>query len=80
MAFDAAAREVGFVGFGFYPRSGFIHVDLGPARQWGDRFPVRHPASRAVSRYAPLGVHRDRARGISVTIYARLNDWKQGRR
>ena len=40
-AFEAAAREVGFLGFGFYPRSGFIHVDLGPARQWGERFPVR---------------------------------------
>ncbi|MCG6559110.1 D-Ala-D-Ala carboxypeptidase family metallohydrolase [Ruegeria sp. 1NDH52C] len=38
--FEAAAREVGFLGFGFYPRSGFIHVDLGPARQWGERFPV----------------------------------------
>ena len=32
VAFEAAAREVGFLGFGFYPRSGFIHVDLGPAR------------------------------------------------
>ncbi|XDA97042.1 D-Ala-D-Ala carboxypeptidase family metallohydrolase [Sulfitobacter sp. LCG007] len=40
-AFEAAAREVGFLGFGFYPRSGFIHVDLGPARQWGERFPAR---------------------------------------
>jgi hypothetical protein len=40
VAFEAAARAVGFLGFGFYPRSGFIHVDLGPARQWGDRFPV----------------------------------------
>ncbi|MGS4947974.1 YcbK family protein [Meridianimarinicoccus sp. RP-17] len=39
--FEAAAREVGFLGFGFYPRSGFIHVDLGPARQWGERFPAR---------------------------------------
>ncbi len=39
--FEAAAREVGFLGFGFYPRSGFIHVDLGPARQWGERFPER---------------------------------------
>ena len=29
-AFGAAAREVGFLGFGFYPRSGFMHVDLGP--------------------------------------------------
>ena len=26
VAFEAAAREVGFLGFGFYPRSGFIHV------------------------------------------------------
>ena len=41
VAFEAAARAVGFDGFGFYPRSGFIHVDLGPARQWGERFPVR---------------------------------------
>ena len=41
VAFEAAAREVGFLGFGFYPRSGFIHVDLGPARQWGERFPPR---------------------------------------
>jgi len=40
-AFEAAAREVGFLGFGFYPRSGFIHVDLGPARSWGDPFPAR---------------------------------------
>jgi zinc D-Ala-D-Ala carboxypeptidase len=44
VVFEAAAREVGFLGFGFYPRSGFIHVDLGPARQWGDRFPVRTTA------------------------------------
>ena len=40
-AFEAAAREVGFRGFGFYPRSGFMHVDLGPARSWGERFPKR---------------------------------------
>ena len=40
-AFEAEAREVGFLGFGFYPRSGFMHIDLGPARQWGERFPAR---------------------------------------
>ncbi|MCR9151206.1 MAG: D-Ala-D-Ala carboxypeptidase family metallohydrolase [Rhodobacteraceae bacterium] len=54
-AFESAAREAGFLGFGFYPRSGFMHVDLGPARQWGERFPVRSvpfaaetPAAREV--------------------------------
>ncbi len=36
-----AARAVGFLGFGTYPRSGFMHIDLGPARSWGDPFPVR---------------------------------------
>ncbi len=46
-AFEAAEREVGFLGFGFYPRSGFMHVDLGPARQWGERFPVRATAFAA---------------------------------
>jgi len=44
LASEAAARAVGFLGFGFYPRSGFMHIDLGPARQWGERFPVRATA------------------------------------
>lgn len=42
-AFEAAAREAGFLGFGFYPRSDFIHIDLGPKREWGERFPPRPP-------------------------------------
>ncbi|MEX2375219.1 MAG: D-Ala-D-Ala carboxypeptidase family metallohydrolase [Dehalococcoidia bacterium] len=44
VAFEDAARAVGFLGFGFYPRSGFIHIDLGPARIWGERFQVRPTA------------------------------------
>jgi len=44
IAFEAAARAVGFLGFGFYPRSGFMHVDLGSTRQWGERLPVRATA------------------------------------
>ena len=40
-AFMAAARAVGFLGFGTYPRSGFMHIDLGPARRWGEPFPPR---------------------------------------
>ncbi len=130
VAFEAAARAVGFLGFGFYPRSGFMHVDLGPARQWGERFPPRPapfaaetPPVREVladsrtlqgggaagvatlgaagvqvaqsvmaetqSAVLPLVPYLDTLRwvfiavalgGIAVTIYARLDDWKRGRR
>jgi len=130
VAFEAAAREVGFLGFGFYPRSGFMHVDLGPARSWGERFPVRATAFAAETSPArevladsrtmkgggaagvatlgatsvevaqqvmaetqsailPLVPYLDTLRwvliavalvGIAVTIYARLDDWKRGRR
>jgi len=130
VAFEAAAREVGFLGFGFYPRSGFIHIDLGPARQWGDRFPVRaagfapeSPPAREVlaesrtmrgtgaagvatvgaaavevaqevlteaqDAVLPLVPYLDTLRwlfialalaGISVAVWARVDDWKKGRR
>jgi len=129
-AFEAAAREVGFFGFGYYPRSGFMHVDLGPARQWGERFPIRATAfaeetqparevltdSRTMKGGGAVGVatlgaagielaqnvlsetqsavlppvpYLDTLRwvfiaaalvGVAVTIYARLDDWKRGRR
>lgn len=32
--FEAAARSVGFTGFGFYKDSNFMHIDTGPAREW----------------------------------------------
>ena len=130
VAFEAAARAVGFLWFGFYPRSGFMHVDLGPARQWGERFPVRAtafaeeaPPAREVlaqsrtmkgggaagvatlgaagvevaqnvladtqAAVLPLVPYLDTLRwmfiavalgGIVVTIYARLDDWKRGKR
>lgn len=44
-AFEAAAREAGFTGFGFYPKQNFMHIDTGPSRQWGTRFPPR-PVTR----------------------------------
>ena len=40
-AFEAAAREAGFQGFGYYPRVNMMHIDLGPARRWGTPFPPR---------------------------------------
>ena len=129
-AFEAAARAVGFRGFGFYPRSGFIHIDLGPARSWGERFPkratafaVETPPAREVlaesrtlkgggaagvatigaagvevaqevlaetqGAILPLVPYLDTLRwvfiavalaGIAVAIYARLDDWRTGRR
>jgi zinc D-Ala-D-Ala carboxypeptidase len=39
VAFEAAARAVGFLGFGFYPRSGFMHIDLGPCAAVGRAVP-----------------------------------------
>jgi zinc D-Ala-D-Ala carboxypeptidase len=37
--FEIAAREVGFRGIGYYVKQGFMHIDLGPERTWGTRFP-----------------------------------------
>jgi hypothetical protein len=37
--FEAAARDAGFLGFGYYPKSGFMHIDTGPARSWGTHWP-----------------------------------------
>ena len=45
--FIAAAREAGFTGIGTYPRSNFVHIDIGAARVWGEPFPDR------ASRFAP---------------------------
>ena len=33
--FEAAARAEGFTGFGYYPRSGFMHIDTAEPRSWG---------------------------------------------
>lgn len=43
LAFEAAARAVGFSGFGAYPDRNFMHVDIGPARSWGTPFPADAP-------------------------------------
>ena len=78
--FAEAARAVGFLGFGTYPRSGFMHIDLGPARSWGEPFPVRQvpfvaetpPAHEAIAQSRSLkgtgaaGVATISAAGVEV--------------
>jgi hypothetical protein len=129
--FEEAAREAGFLGFGFYPdrRHDFIHVDLGPAREWGTRWPVTVPTftpeppalrplneSRTMRGSGAAGVATVGAAGVEVAqdvlaetqsaiqplvpwfdtlrwvfiavalagmgvaVYARWDDWRQGRR
>lgn len=38
--FERHARAAGFTGFGFYKHQNFMHIDTGPAREWGDRWPA----------------------------------------
>lgn len=47
--FEAAARKVGFTGFGYYPKNGFMHIDIGPARTWGTKFPPRNKTTATPS-------------------------------
>jgi len=74
--FEAAARSVGFTGFGYYPRSGFMHVDTGPARSWGTPWPrtatswptepPRHPESVREDREAQAAAGAGVAGAVAV--------------
>lgn len=41
--FEKLARDAGFTGLGFYPHKGFMHIDVGPAREWGPRWESTQP-------------------------------------
>ena len=58
--FAEAARAVGFLGFGTYPRSGFMHIDLGPTRVWGEPFPKRAVAFAEETRPAREAIAQSR--------------------
>ncbi|PQO21795.1 peptidase M15, partial [Rhodobacteraceae bacterium WD3A24] len=129
--FEREARAVGFKGFGYYPRSGFMHVDLGPERSWGEPwlaadsapFSTERPPARerlaesrtmtgagtagaatvgagaaevaqeavteAQGQLQAIAPYLDSMRwvlialalgGVALAVYARLDDWKTGRR
>jgi zinc D-Ala-D-Ala carboxypeptidase len=75
-AFEKAARAAGFTGFGYYPNSGFMHVDIGPARTWGTPFPKRRadiPVFAAEPEPRPVlttGTGRSAIGGISMAVTA----------
>lgn len=78
--FESAARAVGFSGFGFYRKSGFIHVDTGPERSWGKRWPmvasatdwpvetVRQPETIAEDKQAQAVVGAGVAGGLAAAV------------
>ena len=79
LSFAAALFVIGFLGFAFYPRSDFMHIDLGPKREWGERFAPRPafaretpPArerlveSRTIKGGGVAGVASVRAAGVEV--------------
>lgn len=66
--FEAAARSVGFTGFGYYPSQGFMHIDTGPARSWGKKFPARE--TRFAPEPKPHSVAKAAKEGTSVTAVA----------
>lgn len=76
--FEAAARAVGFTGFGYYPKSGFLHVDTGPARSWGKPWPrtetkwpvevARQPEAITEDRQAQAVAGAGLAGGIAAAV------------
>jgi hypothetical protein len=68
--FEAAARAVGFTGFGYYPKSGFMHIDTGPARSWGTPWPITATSWPTEAARQPEKLSEDRetqaAAGVGV--------------
>jgi hypothetical protein len=58
--FEAAARAVGFTGFGYYVKSGFMHIDTGPARTWGQPWPLTATAWPTEPPRQPESMREDR--------------------
>lgn len=77
-SFEAAARAVGFTGFGYYPKSGFMHVDTGQPRSWGKPFPstetswpvetARQPETIAEDKQAQAVVGAGVAGGLAAAV------------
>jgi zinc D-Ala-D-Ala carboxypeptidase len=60
-AFLKASKEAGFTGFGTYPKSNFIHSDIGPARTWGSPFPTTATALPVETLSQPETISEDKS-------------------
>lgn len=58
--FEALARSAGFTGFGYYPKSGFMHIDTGPARSWGTPWPLSETTWPVEAKRQPETIREDR--------------------
>jgi zinc D-Ala-D-Ala carboxypeptidase len=67
--FVRLARACGFTGVGTYPKANFVHVDVGPLRQWGEEFPDDTPVFTPEPRPPALAETRT-ARATVVTAGA----------
>ena len=71
--FEALARQCGFKGFGFY--SNFIHIDIGPAREWGTR-----PAEPATASPATGEAQKPaKSAGVLATLFKLIADMFKGK-
>lgn len=64
--FEAVARSVGFTGFGYYPKSGFMHIDTGPARSWGAHWPKTETGLPTEPPRQPEKLREDKQAGAAV--------------
>lgn len=64
--FEAAARAVGFTAFGYYPKSGFMHIDTGPARSWGTPWPLTATSWPTEPPRQPESIREDREAQAAV--------------
>ena len=70
--FEAAARAVGFTGFGYYPKQGFMHIDTSTPRSWGS------PFSKTVTRL-PIEPVAPKPNPLTAIIAAILRMFKNSR-
>lgn len=65
--FEAAARKAGFTGFGFYPDNNFMHIDIGTAREWGNRWPKTETGLPIEPKRRPESMPKDpETQGLAV--------------